>query len=60
MDKDANNLFDRVPEHIFRPLGGHEHARRNWSLLEHLYEDFFAPEASPPESECSGIVNLAT
>ncbi|HFG2072407.1 TPA: Wadjet anti-phage system protein JetA family protein [Vibrio cholerae] len=51
MDKNTNNLFDRVPEHIFRPLGGHEHARRNWSLLEHLYEDFFAPEASPPESE---------
>lgn len=45
------NLFDRVPERIFRPLGALEHARRNWSLLTHLYNDFFAPEADPPEGE---------
>lgn len=51
MPEDADNLFDRVPEHIFRPLGAHEHARRNWSLLNHLYNDFFAPEADPPEGE---------
>jgi len=47
----ASNLFDRLPERIFRPLGAHEHARRNWSLLNHLYNDFFAPEADPPEGE---------
>lgn len=45
------NLFDRVPERIFRPLGAFEHARRNWSLLTHLYHDFFAPEADTPEGE---------
>ncbi len=45
------NLFDRLPEHIFRPLGAQEHARRNWSLLSHLYNDFFAPEAEPPEGD---------
>ena len=51
MPEDADNLFDRVPEHIFRPLGAHEHARRNSSLLNHLNNDFFAPEADPPEGE---------
>lgn len=51
MSEEADNLFDRLPEHIFRPLGAHEHARRNWSLLNHLYNDFFAPEADPPEGE---------
>lgn len=51
MSESAANLFDRVPEHIFRPLGALEHARRNWSLLAHLYNDFFAPEADPPEGE---------
>lgn len=45
------NLFDRVPERIFRPLGSLEHAQRNWGLLVHLYNDFFAPEADPPESD---------
>lgn len=45
------SLFDRVPERIFRPLGATEHTRRNWSLLCHIYEDFFAPEAAPPEDE---------
>ena len=45
------SLFDRVPERIFRPLGALEYARRNWSLLAHLYNDFFAPEADPPEGE---------
>lgn len=49
-DLDAN-IFDRVPERIFRPLGASEHARRNWSLLSHLYHDFFAPEADPPDGE---------
>lgn len=51
MSESAANLFDRVPERIFRPLGALEHARRNWSLLAHLYNDFFAPEADPPEGE---------
>ncbi|KUJ86379.1 MAG: hypothetical protein XD36_3190 [Halomonas sp. 54_146] len=51
MYEEANNLFDRLPEHIFRPLGANEHARRNWSLIGHLYNDFFAPEADPPEGE---------
>ena len=51
MSESAANLFDRVPERIFRPLGAHEHARRNWSLLAYLYNDFFAPEADPPEGD---------
>ncbi|WP_257285471.1 Wadjet anti-phage system protein JetA family protein [Endozoicomonas sp. SESOKO1] len=51
MSGGADNLFDRVPEHIFRPLGVYEHAKRNWSLLGHLYHDFFAPEAESPEGE---------
>jgi len=51
MSDSPPNLFDRVPERIFRPLAAVEHARRNWSLLAHLYNDFFAPEADPPEGE---------
>lgn len=51
MPEESDNLFDRLPEHIFRPLGAHEHARRNWSLLIHLYNDFFAPEADPADGE---------
>lgn len=51
MQEDATNLFDRVPERIFRPLGIIDHARRYWELLVHLYGDFFAPEAEPPEGE---------
>ena len=45
------NLFDRVPERVFRPLGAVDHTRRNWLLLSHLYNDFFAPEADPPDGE---------
>lgn len=51
MPDSITNLFDRVPERIFRPLGSLEHARRNWALLTHLYHDFFAPEADPPEGD---------
>jgi hypothetical protein len=51
MQAASANLFDRVPERIFRPLGAIEHARRNWALLSHLYNDFFAPEADPPQGE---------
>ena len=51
MHDSSANLFDRVPIRIFRPLGASEHARRNWSLLSHLYHDFFAPEADTPEGE---------
>lgn len=47
----SDNLFDRVPERIFRPLAANEYARRYWSLLAHLYNDFFAPEAEPPDGE---------
>ncbi|MCY7296233.1 Wadjet anti-phage system protein JetA family protein [Alteromonas sp. a30] len=42
-------LFDRIPIHLFRPLSAHEHAVRNWELINHLYAEFFAPEADPPE-----------
>jgi hypothetical protein len=45
------SIFDRVPDRIFRPLGTPEHSRRNWLLISHLYNDFFAPEADPPEGE---------
>jgi hypothetical protein len=45
------NLFDRVSERLFRPLGAIEHTRRNWALISHVYNDFFAPEADPPEGE---------
>jgi len=51
MEDLAVSLFDRVPEKLFRPLGASEHARRNWFLLVHLYTDFFAPEADPPDGE---------
>lgn len=51
MNESSNNLFDRVPERIFRPLGAFEHARRNWAMLRHLYDDFFAPEAEPPDGD---------
>lgn len=51
MTESAANLFDRVPERVFRPLAAYEHAQRNWSLLGHLYNDFFAPEADPPDGE---------
>jgi hypothetical protein len=51
MSEEEDNLFDRVPERIFRPLGAHDHARRNWSLINHIYNDFFAPEAESPEGE---------
>ena len=37
------NLFDRVPERVFRPLGAVDHTRRNWLLLSHLYNDFLRP-----------------
>ena len=45
------NLFDRIPDKIFRPLGASEHSRRNWDLLIHVYNDFFAPESDPPDGE---------
>ncbi len=51
MPESPVNLFDRLPERIFRPLGAFEHARRNWALLNHLYNDFFAPEADSPEGD---------
>jgi len=51
MSDSPANLFDRVPDRIFRPLGGLDHPRRNWALLVHLYTDFFAPGADAPEGE---------
>lgn len=51
MSQSSPNLFDRVPDKIFRPLGAIEHTRRNWDLLIHVYNDFFAPEADPPDGE---------
>lgn len=51
MDSPVANLFDQVPERIFRPLAANEHSRRNWAMLSHLYYDFFAPEAEPPEAD---------
>jgi len=51
MNQASSNLFDRVPSRIFRPLGATEHTRRNWDLLVHIYNDFFAPEADPPDGE---------
>lgn len=51
MTESITNLFDRVPERVFRPLGAVDHSRRNWLLLSHLYNDFFAPEADPPDGE---------
>lgn len=51
IDNPTANLFDRVPERVFMPLGASEYARRNLSLLAHLYNDFFAPESDPPDGE---------
>lgn len=45
------NLFDRIPERLFRPLGATDHVRRYWAMLCHLYDDFFAPGAAPPEGD---------
>ena len=50
MNSDTN-LFKRIPEQLFRPLSANEHTIRNWALITHLYDDFFAPEAEQLDTD---------
>lgn len=43
-------LFDRLPAGLFAPLASPNHSRY-WDLLLRLYDQFFGPDASPPEGE---------
>lgn len=44
------NLFERLPDDIFRPLTG-KNNRLFWGLLEVLYARFFGPDAMPPRED---------
>jgi hypothetical protein len=46
----TSNLFDRLPEALFRPLGGSQ-PRYHWALLTHLYQEFFSPDSAPPPGD---------
>ena len=43
-------LFDRLPAELFAPLASPNHSRY-WDLLLRLHEQFFGPEAAPPEGD---------
>lgn len=43
-------LFDRLPAGLFAPLASPNH-RRYWDLLLRLHDQFFGPDAAPPEGE---------
>lgn len=44
------SLFERVPSGLFGPLFSPNHSRY-WDLLLRLYDQFFGPDATPPEGE---------
>lgn len=44
------SLFERVPSGLFGPLASPNHSRY-WDLLLRLYDQFFGPDATPPEGE---------
>lgn len=43
-------LFDRLPAGLFAPLASPNHSRY-WDLLLRLHDQFFGPDAAPPEGE---------
>jgi len=43
-------LFERLPETLFRPLAA-QNRRLYWELLLYLYEQYFGPDAPPPEED---------
>lgn len=43
-------LFDRLPAGLFAPLASPNH-NRYWDLLLRLHDQFFGPDAVPPEGE---------
>ena len=43
-------LFDRLPAGLFAPLASQNHSRY-WDLLLRLHDQFFGPDAAPPEGE---------
>ena len=43
-------LFDRLPAELFAPLASPNHSRY-WDLLLRLHDQFFGPEAAPPEGD---------
>lgn len=45
MSAEGLDLFDRVPEGIFRPLAARTHRRGNWRLINFLYDRQFGPDA---------------
>jgi hypothetical protein len=46
----VTSLFERVPSGLFGPLASPNHSRY-WDLLLRLYDQFFGPDATPPEGE---------
>jgi len=46
----VTGLFDRLPAGLFAPLASQNHSRY-WDLLMRLHDQFFGPDATPPEGE---------
>ena len=46
----VTGLFERLPAGLFAPFASPNH-RRYWDLLLRLYDQFFGPDAAPPEGE---------
>lgn len=47
----VTGLFDRLPAELFGPLASKKNHSRFWDLLLRLHDQFFGPEAAPPEGD---------